>query len=217
MAEPQSTSGSLPIRRAANAAPCGVSDPEERETLNVARASMRSPQGERGSLRRHRKNHAPARVLEGLGPETSTAPAPHINASGPRQGHVRAASGPRQRRQKRGRYATFGAPSCPRACVPLWANADPFEGVEKTMLPLGFWRGWGRKRAPHEHRTSVPVYALMPFALLRQGTSPSPQRGGLCEAHRIPVRSPKGPTLRLRPCVGCRGSTRGAAANELIL
>ncbi len=114
---------------------------------------MRSPLGERGSLRRHRKNHAPARALEGLGPETSTAPAPHINASGPRQGHVRAASGPRQRRQKRRRYATFGAPSCPRACVPLWANADPFEGIEKTMLPLGFWRGWCRKRAPHQRPT----------------------------------------------------------------
>ena len=79
----------------------GVSEHEERETFNVARASMRSPQGDRGSLRSHRKNNAPAQVLDGLGPETGTAPA--------RQGHVRATSGPRQRPPKRERVATFGA------------------------------------------------------------------------------------------------------------
>ena len=44
----------------------------------------------------------------------------------------------------------------------------------------------GRERVVyHLYLVDVPVYALMPFAFLRQGTSPSPQRGGLCEAHRI--------------------------------
>jgi len=44
----------------------------------------------------------------------------------------------------------------------------------------------GRARVVyHLYLVDVPVYALMPFAFLRQGTSPSPQRGGLCEAHRI--------------------------------
>ena len=46
----------------------------------------------------------------------------------------------------------------------------------------------GRERVVyHLYLVDVPVYALMPFAFLRQGTSPSPQRGGLCEAHRIIV------------------------------
>ena len=44
-----------------------------------------------------------------------------------------------------------------RACVPLRVTADPFEGIEKTMLPLRFWRGWGRKRAPHQRATPTPA------------------------------------------------------------
>ena len=46
----------------------------------------------------------------------------------------------------------------------------------------------GRERVVyHLYLVDVPVYALMPFAFLRQGTSLSPQRGGLCEAHIIPI------------------------------
>ena len=40
----------------------------------------------------------------------------------------------------------------------------------------------GRERVVY-HRYLVDD--LMPFAFLRRGTSLSPQRGGLCEAHRI--------------------------------
>ena len=44
----------------------------------------------------------------------------------------------------------------------------------------------GRARVVyHLYLVDVPVYALMPYTFLRQGTSLSPQRGGLCEAHRI--------------------------------
>ena len=43
-----------------------------------------------------------------------------------------------------------------RACVPLRATADPFQGIEKTMLPLKFWRGWGPKRAPHQRARPAP-------------------------------------------------------------
>ena len=44
----------------------------------------------------------------------------------------------------------------------------------------------GRERVVyHLYLVDVPVYALMPYTFLRQGTSLSPQRGGLCEAHRI--------------------------------
>ena len=44
----------------------------------------------------------------------------------------------------------------------------------------------GRERVVYPlYLVDVPVYAPMPVAFLRQGTSLSPQRGGLCEAHRI--------------------------------
>ena len=44
----------------------------------------------------------------------------------------------------------------------------------------------GRERVVcHLYLVDVPVYALMPYTFLRQGTSLSPQRGGVCEAHRI--------------------------------
>ena len=53
-----------------------------------------------------------------------------------------------------------------RACVPLRATADPFEGIEKTMLPPRFWRAWGRKRAPHQrprpHASAAPVRRQWP-------------------------------------------------------
>ncbi len=57
----------------------------------------------------------------------------------------------------------------------------------------------GRERVVyHLYLVDVPVYALMPFAFLRQGTSPSPQRGGLCEAHRITI-DPSRSSLQQRP------------------
>ena len=47
----------------------------------------------------------------------------------------------------------------------------------------------GRARVVyHLYLVDAPVYALMPYTFLRQGTSLSPQRGGLCEAHRIKVK-----------------------------
>ena len=138
--------------------------------------SMRSPPGERGSLGRHRKNHAPTRTLEGLGPETSTAPAPHINTPGPetstapaphitRQGHARATPGPRQGRA-RGVQSVRGSPlleptPAPEHAFPSGRTRIPSKASKKPCSRSGS----GGVGAGNEHRTSAPHIASGP----RQG------------------------------------------------
>ena len=96
---------------------------------------------------------------------------------------------PRHPRVQRERRRIHFSPICARVLVANQGRRRKDSGSARTTLsrlaPYVYYYMCISYDPGGERRALSLRHVLLPFTFLRQGTSLSPQRGGLCEAHRI--------------------------------